>query len=299
MSFVPKVRRNTANLKRIERMMMLAPRRVPAGPAVRAAKRLNRAAGVLATAVLADSAIEHYRGAFHNPAMILPLASSALSIGVSVHGLTDPRHEAHRTRDAIYALAATTGIIGTAFHLYNISRKPGGFSWQNLFYSAPIGAPAALLLSGMTGFLAERVRNNKPGRLPTIAGVQASRVVAAATSTGLLGTVAEAGLLHFRGAYQNPFMFAPVTIPPVTAALLAGVATGKTRLPRPKTRWWLRLTALLGFAGAGFHAYGVSRAMGGWRNWKQNMIDGPPIPAPPSFTGLALAGLAALGLLED
>lgn len=28
------------------------------------------------------------------------------------------------------------------------------------------------------------------------------------------------------------------------------------------------------------------------------MIDGPPLPAPPSFTGLAVAGLAALDLLE-
>ena len=44
---------------------------------------------------------------------------------------------------------------------------------------------------------------------------------------------------------------------------------------------------------------GVARNMGGWRNWSQNLLNGPPIPAPPSFTGLALAGLAALGLLED
>ena len=52
-------------------------------------------------------------------------------------------------------------------------------------------------------------------------------------------------------------------------------------------------------AGVAFHAYGVSRSMGGWRNWRQNAFNGPPLPAPPSFSGLALAGLAALGLLED
>jgi hypothetical protein len=39
--------------------------------------------------------------------------------------------------------------------------------------------------------------------------------------------------------------------------------------------------------------------MGGWRNWSQNVLNGPPIPAPPSFAGLALAGLAALGLMDD
>jgi hypothetical protein len=65
------------------------------------------------------------------------------------------------------------------------------------------------------------------------------------------------------------------------------------------TRFFLRLTALLGFAGSGFHAWGVSRNMGGWRNWQQNLLNGPPVSAPPSFTGLALAGLAALGLVED
>jgi len=42
----------------------------------------------------------------------------------------------------------------------------------------------------------------------------------------------------------------------------------------------------------------VQRQMGGWRNWRQNVLNGPPIPAPPSFTGLSLAGLAVLALLE-
>ena len=72
------------------------------------------------------------------------------------------------------------------------------------------------------------------------------------TGAGIIGTVGEAGLLHFRGAYHNPFMFAPVTIPPVTAALLSTTAFGPARTHRPLTRWWLRLTALLGFAGIGF-----------------------------------------------
>ena len=56
---------------------------------------------------------------------------------------------------------------------------------------------------------------------------------------------------------------------------------------------------MLGVAGVAFHVYGVSRAMGGWRNWSQNWLDGPPLPAPPSFTALALAGLAALHLRRE
>jgi hypothetical protein len=253
----------------------------------------------LATSVLVDSGVEHYRGSFHNPAMFAPLVTAGLSLAASAHGHGDRGHGAHWLRDSIYAAAGLTGLAGVAFHVFNISKKPGGLSWQNLFYSAPLGAPAALVLSGATGFLAERVRDNAAGALPTIGGLPAGRVVAAATGTGILGAVAEAGLLHFRGAYHNPFMYAPVTIPPVTAALLGGAAFGAARTPRRVTRWWLRLTAALGFAGSAFHVLGVARNMGGWRNWTQNLLNGPPIPAPPSFTGLALAGLAALGLLED
>ncbi|HEV2673354.1 MAG TPA: hypothetical protein VGV37_02360 [Aliidongia sp.] len=275
------------------------PAPVDPSAAVRAARRMNRAAGLIAGSVLADSAIEHYRGSFQNKAMVAPLATSFLSLLVSAHGHMDKRPSPHRLRDAIYAAAAVTGLIGTGFHLFNVTKKPGGLSWQNLFYSAPIGAPAALILSGAMGFLSERVRDTTPGTVPTILGIPAGRAVAAATSLGLLGTVGEAGLLHLRGSFQNPFMYLPVTAPPVAAALIGHAAAGATRQPRRITRWWLRLTAVLGFAGAGFHAYGVSRAMGGWRNWRQNLVDGPPIPAPPSFTGLALAGLAALGLMED
>jgi hypothetical protein len=262
------------------------------------ARRLNRAAGMLAISVLADSAVEHYRGSFHNKAMWAPLVSSALSLAASAHGVGDQRVGAHRARDAVYSLAALTGAAGTGFHIYNIGKRPGGLSWLNLFYAAPVGAPAALALSGLLGFSAERVRGNRSATSPTIFGIPAGRALAAVTSVGLAGTVAEAALLHFRGAYHDPFMFLPVTVPPVAAALLGTAAADAEPRPRPFTRWWLRLTALLGFAGAGFHIYGVSRNMGGWRNWSQNVLNGPPIPAPPSFTGLALAGLAALALLE-
>ena len=75
--------------------------------------------------------MEHYRGSFHNPHMFMPLISSSLSIAVSVHGHGDMRHGAHRVRDGVYASAGTTGLVGTAFHIYDISKKPGGFSWQD------------------------------------------------------------------------------------------------------------------------------------------------------------------------
>lgn len=273
---------------------------MPAHPysmVVQAARRLNRAAGMIAGSVLIDSAMEHHRGYFRNKLMWTPIATSSLSIAASLHGHIDRRHGAHRMRDLIYALSGIAGIVGTAFHLYNVTKKVGGWSWQNLFYSAPIGAPAAMSLCGLMGFLAERVRDNRPGTKPTIAGVNAGRVAAALVGASLLGTTAEAGLLHFRGAFHNPAMALPVTMPPIAAGLLAVAAVGRAGAPRHASRKWLAATAAMGVAGVAFHAYGVSRGMGGWRNWRQNAFSGPPLPAPPAFTGLALAGLAALALL--
>jgi hypothetical protein len=267
--------------------------------AVRAAQRMNRAAGLLAVAVLADSALEHYRGAFHNPGMVAPLLSGCLSLAVSAQGNADPSPTAHRVRDVAYVAAALTGLTGTAFHLYNVTKRPGGWSWQNLFYGAPLGAPAALTLCGVLGWLAERVRETPRGRRPRGAAVRVARAVAGASALGLAGTIAEVGMLHFRGAYHSRWMYLPVSIPPLSAALIGAAAVGPARRPRTLTRWLLRLTGLLGPLGVFLHLRGVSRGMGGWRNLRQNVLNGPPVPAPPSFTALALAGLAALGLLED
>ena len=288
-----------AELRALENSLVPS-RPLPVGGAalVKAARRLNRAAGTLALSVLLDSAVEHYRGSFENKAMFTPLVVSALTLAVSAHGTADKRREAHWARDAVYALGAATGVAGTGFHLHNVLKRPGGFVWQNLLYGAPLGAPAAILLSGLLGVYSERVRGNRGGT-PRVFGLPAGRALAALAGAGLLGTSGEAGLLHFRGAYHNPVMFLPVTVPPVAAALMAGTALGAPGRDRRLTRWWLRLTALLGFAGVAFHAIGVHRNMGGWRNWSQNVLNGPPLPAPPSFTGLALAGLAALGLMRD
>ena len=274
---------------------------LPAAPArttTRAARRLNRASGLLALSVLADSAVEHYRGGFENKAMFTPLVVSGLALAVSAHGTVDRRSAAHTTRDGVYALTALTGIVGTGFHVYNVGKRPGRFAWQNLFYGAPLGAPAAIMLSGAFGVCSERLRAQR-GAAPRVFGLPAGRALAALSALGLLGSSAEAALLHFRGAYQNPAMFAPVTMPPVGALLLLDTALRGAGRDRGVTRWWMRGLSALGFVGVGFHAWGVHRSMGGWRNWRQNLLDGPPLPAPPSFTGLALAGLAALGLLED
>lgn len=270
------------------------PRRQSAVPA---ARRLYSGAAVLATSVLADSTLEHYRAYFFRPAMYAAPSVSAVTLATSVSAAASTE-DGGWARDGVYAVAVLTGLAGTGFHLYNVGKREGGFSWLNLFYGAPLGAPAAISLAGLFGLAARRLAGDTVGGPPKLLGVPAGPALAALAAAGLMGTVGEAALLHFRGAFQDPFMYLPVTVPPVAAAALAAAALRPTPARQRVAAAALCTTSVLGLAGVGFHAYGIHRNMGGWRNWSQMILQGPPLPAPPGFTGVALAGLGALQLLE-
>lgn len=261
-----------------------------------AARRLNGAAAILSWSVLADSGLEHYRGTFHNPAMYVAPTVAAVSLAGNLHSAATPQH-LDPARAAISGVALATGIAGTGFHLYNLAKREGGIDLLNLFYGAPLGAPMAIALAGLSGLSAARLVSENETKAPaTLLGLRAGPLLALGTSGALVGTAAEAALLHFRGAFHDPFMYLPVTVPPLTAVVLA-LALRHPRWRRP-ARAMLRATATIGLAGLGFHALGIARNMGGFYNWSQNVLQGPPLPAPPSFTGVALAGLAALSLME-
>jgi hypothetical protein len=249
-----------------------------------ARRTLDLAAGTLSVVVLADSAVEHYRGGFYNRVMFAAPLLSSMTLGTSVSA-----HEQSAATPA-HLLAVAGGMIGTGFHLFNVIKREGRLSWLNLFYGAPIAAPLGLTFAGLFGLAADHVRQSR--RLPFFA-----RALAASTAIGLAGTAGEAALLHFRGAFHNKFMYLPVTIPPLAAIALAKDAI-RAR-PARSTRLLLRAAVAIGIGGAVLHTLAVQREMGGWRNWMQNIHAAPPIPAPPAFTAMALAGLAALDLMGD
>ena len=65
-----------------------------------AGRRLNGGAAMLAFSVLADSAVEHYRGSFQNRAMYTPLVVATLTLGASLFGTADKRAARHSARDS-------------------------------------------------------------------------------------------------------------------------------------------------------------------------------------------------------
>ena len=257
----------------------------------RAAEALGAGAAVLCLSVALDSGIEHYRGQFKDRAMFVGPTMAALGLAAATWIAFRPEDSRKALPRIAFATVGVTGLIGLGFHTYNILKRPGELDALNLFYGAPLGAPAALTLVGLYGVIAGEMlsgRDYARTRLP--------RHTAGLIAFSLMGTIAEAGLLHFRGNFQNPVMYAPVTIPPLAALSIgAAMLTPRATIVAEPL---LKATAVLGIAGPMFHAYGIHRNMGGWRNWSQMILQGPPLPAPPAFTGLAITGLSALGLME-
>ncbi|MDQ3440050.1 MAG: hypothetical protein M3478_06835, partial [Planctomycetota bacterium] len=183
-----------------------------------AERRLNAAAATIASSVLADSALEHFRGGLYRPAMFLAPAVSAITVCAGLTG-AGRRATAHRFRTRSFAAATVVGVAGFGYHVYNVSRREGGWSWGNLFYGAPIAAPLALHMAGLLGLIAGSLE--MPGsRIRVVLGQRPARPVAALTVMGLFGTSAETALLHFRGAFQDPYMYLPVTLAPAAGAAL-------------------------------------------------------------------------------
>ncbi len=261
----------------------------------RALGRARTGSAILSFSVLADSAMEHYRGGFHHSSMFAAPTAGALSLAAA---LAQPeRGAASRAVMATHIAALVVGSAGMAYHLRNVSKRPGGICWNNLFYAAPLGAPGSLATAGLIGAVAHAMAASRRGPAEG-ADLRHGRQLAALSAVALMGETGEVALLHFRGAFHDPFMYLPVSIPPTAALALLAHALRPEPRHRAPVRRLLQAVNVLGFVGTGFHVFGVARNMGGWRNYGQTALQGPPMPAPISFTGLGLSGLAALDLLD-
>jgi hypothetical protein len=267
--------------------------RSPADPRQRAAQALGAGAAVLCLSVALDSGLEHYRGMFKNRLMYVAPSVALLGAAAAIFVAASPQRATTKPVRVVFGAIGVTGAVGFGFHIYNILKRPGGLDFVNLFYAAPAGAPFALALGGLYGELGRRFIEGGTGA----ATASLSKITAGVIAGSLLGTSAEAGLLHFRGAFQNPAMYAPVIIPPIAAVSLAVAVLSPRRAAIAEPL--LKTTAVLGIAGPLLHAYGIHRNMGGWRNWSQMILQGPPLPAPPAFLGIAVAGIGVLPLLGD
>jgi len=128
-------------------------------------------------------------------------------------------------------------------------------------------------------------------------GFSPQPVLMAVVGIGLLGLIAQTLILHYRGAFNNPAMYLPFTVP--ILAGLTGISAALIPTPTILTvaalLFWI--TALVGFVGLGMHLRGFDRQRGGLYVPLFNWLSGPPAVAPGIFSALALIGLAAIHLL--
>lgn len=154
--------------------------------------------------------------------------------------------------------------------------------------AAPAGQETAGALPALEGEIAERVER-----------IGLPRLIRLGVAAGVPPLWSEIALLHFRGSFQNKFMWIPVVYLPVEMA--GGILASS--VDQPITQRLFRAlswgTAVVGGLGTFFHLLGARRQMGGLYNWRYNLMTGPPAMAPPQVLLFGLLGALATGRREQ
>lgn len=111
-------------------------------------------------------------------------------------------------------------------------------------------------------------------------------------------TTAEIYLEHYRASFGNKMMWSPIVVtPPVVVAGIGGVFSrrwAKTYLPITATVYTAN-----GLIGEYYHARGVARRPGGFKQAGYNLPMGPPIMAPGLMTIVGFLGVLAAVLRRE
>jgi hypothetical protein len=247
--------------------------------------------------IIADAFAGHYRSGFVFRSQYAPFISGGLLVVTALlAGLRPDARWANLAFQLAGWLAIVSGLVGFAFHhYYGIAKKPGGYKWllHYLMYGAPPLAPLALSITGMLALMTAR---GLAGEM-TFVGLDLRVALVVLVAVALAGATLQAAILHYRGAFNNPFMFAPLTVPVLAVAMSIWMIISPDEIVRLVFTILLWLTFLIGFVGLGMHLRGFSRQMGGLYVTIFNWLEGPPAFAPALFTGFAGVGLIAVYFL--
>jgi hypothetical protein len=251
----------------------------------------------LACMTMLESAIGHYRSGWLLRAQLAPIVAGSLLALAGISAGAAPNAAAVRSGLELAGwIAIVTGVIGVGYHhYYGIVEKAGGYRWLRhyMLYGAPQLAPLSLSAAGALAILAAYGMADST----SIAGLPIHRALLALVALTFVGAMAQAGILHYRGAFNTPAMYAPLLLPPLAILGTAWLALAPNAAVVAATRVVLWATIVLGFAGLGFHLRGLDRQMGGAHVFVFNLLQGPPPLAPAVFAVLAAIALLGLGTL--
>ena len=251
---------------------------------------------LLALFVTTEAWLGHFRSGFSLRVQYAPLAIGGLLACASVAAAAAPLSSLSQIGLRVMgATALITGFIGMIYHhWYGIVKEPGGYRWllHYLMYGPPPLAPLALSVLGALALVTAHALSGSEAVL----GVPVQRALLGIVALGLAGAIAQAGILHYRGAFNTPLMYAPLVLPPAAVIAVAWMAADPEPFAELVSRVSLWLTFFTGFVGLGMHLRGLDRQMGGLHVFVFNLLQGPPPLAPAMFSGLAAIGLASIEL---
>ena len=247
--------------------------------------------------IMVDAFVGHYRHNFSYRLQYGPLIAGPLLVGPTLCAAAFPR--VFWLNQAVYVggwLAIVTGFIGFGYHVYyGIVKKPGGVKWllHYLMYGAPILFPLALSAMGLLALI---ISAGLAGE-QTIFWVPIPLALLIFVVVVLIGSILQAGILHYRGAFNTPAMYAPLTVPVITVFACLWIAVAPSPMSRLVFAALLWVTLIVGFIGFGMHLRGLDRQMGGMYVALFNLMQGPPQGAPGLFAALAGIGLVTIYLM--
>jgi hypothetical protein len=271
----------------------------------------------------AEVMYEHYRGSYSQRVMYSPIILSPLLMLAGILAIFS-RRAARTLLPISSAMTIVDGIVGFAFHVRGIKRKPGG--WRNpvanIIMGPPIFAPLLFATSGFLGVIASLLRREDdpehdllPGiRRPAPAwthllpqGITSEGItigqdvregrfqqgLAIATAVSALFSGIEALYSHYKNNFKYAgLQWSPIVLTPILMAGGIGAVWSRT-----VARTLLPIASLIalidGGVGTFFHVRGVGRRPGGFRVPVHNIIYGPPVFAPLLFASSGFLGLLA------
>jgi hypothetical protein len=252
---------------------------------------------LLTVLVAADAFAGHYRSGFVFRSQYTPFISAGLLIIAAITASIAPKVSwTNLSLRAAGWLAIIAGAIGLVFHhYYGMAKKPGGYSWflHYLMYGAPQLAPLALTVTGVLALITARGL----ARQTSFIGMDLRVALIVFVAIALVGAILQSGILHYRGAFNNPAMYAPFVAPLLAVLASLWIILVPSRLALGSLSVLLWLTFLTGFVGLGMHLRGFSRQMGGLYVTVFNWLEGPPAFAPALFAGFAAVGLITIYFL--
>jgi hypothetical protein len=252
---------------------------------------------LLALVIVAEAWLGHYRSGFPLRAQYAPLVIGSILAIASVAVAAAPANAwVHAALRLAGWIAIPVGMVGVGYHhWYGMVQKAGGYRLllHYLMYGAPQLAPLALSAVGVLALVAERGLAGGT----TLGGVDLRRVLHGTVALALIGALLQSAVLHYRGAFNTPFMYAPFLAPPFAVGAAAWLAIAPSPTVASAARVFLWLSFLTGFVGLGMHLRGLDRQMGGLWLWRMNLLQGPPPLVPAVFAGFSVVGLLAIDRL--